>query len=67
MGDEPGRHGRAARQYDGDAAWGEPDEDRLGRPWKEIHWYSSNERIEVPEPDIPEIKPDLPKLPKHMR
>ncbi|MFJ5830881.1 RHS repeat-associated core domain-containing protein [Streptomyces sp. NPDC093089] len=57
----------AVRQYDGDAAWGEPDEERLGRPWEEIHWYSNNERIDVPKPDIPEIKPDLSKLPKHMR
>lgn len=28
-------------------------------------WYSNNERIDVPKPDIPEIKPDLSKLPKH--
>jgi hypothetical protein len=26
-----------------------------------------NERIEVPEPDIEEIKPDLSRLPKRMR
>ncbi|KQX50768.1 MULTISPECIES: RHS repeat-associated core domain-containing protein [unclassified Streptomyces] len=58
---------RAVRQYDGDAAWGEPDEERLGRPWEEIDWYSNNEKIDVPKPDIPEIKPDLSKLPKHMR
>ncbi|MFD9034702.1 RHS repeat-associated core domain-containing protein, partial [Streptomyces sp. NPDC059567] len=57
----------AVRQYDGDTAWREAEEDRLGRPWEEIHWYSNNERIEVPKPDIPEIKPDLSKLPKHLR
>ncbi|MFK0225269.1 hypothetical protein ACIQUL_05825 [Streptomyces sp. NPDC090303] len=51
---------RAVRQYVGDAAWGEPGEERLGRPWEEIHWYSNNERIDVPKPDIPEIKPALP-------
>ncbi|MFC9593631.1 DUF6531 domain-containing protein [Streptomyces sp. NPDC056944] len=57
----------AVRNYDGSAAWGDPEDERLGRPWEEIHWYSNNERIDVPKPDIPEIQPDLSKLPKHKR
>ncbi|MFI8768932.1 hypothetical protein ACIGN6_29050 [Streptomyces sp. NPDC053792] len=57
----------AVRNYDGAAAWGDPEDERLGRPWEEIHWYSNNERIEVPKPDIPEIQPDLSMLPKKKR
>ncbi|MEE1756382.1 RHS repeat-associated core domain-containing protein [Streptomyces sp. SP18CS02] len=52
----------AVRNYDGAAAWGDPEDERPGRPWEEIHWYSNNERIDVPKPDIPEIQP--PSLPK---
>ncbi|MFF1416136.1 RHS repeat-associated core domain-containing protein [Streptomyces sp. NPDC058280] len=47
----------AVRKYEGEAAWGEPEESRSGRAWEKIHWYSNNERIDVPKPDIPEIEP----------
>ncbi|ALC21052.1 RHS repeat-associated core domain-containing protein [Streptomyces pristinaespiralis] len=63
----------AVRNYDGAAAWGDPDSERPGRPWEEIHWYTRDEEnggykeIKVPKPDIPEIQPDLSKLPKHLR
>ncbi|WP_329100921.1 RHS repeat-associated core domain-containing protein [Streptomyces sp. NBC_01439] len=49
----------AVTQHDGAAAWGDADHERPGRPWEEIHWYSENQRIHVPKPDIPEITPDL--------
>ncbi|WP_328388652.1 DUF6531 domain-containing protein [Streptomyces sp. NBC_00400] len=29
------------------------NEDLGGRSWDSIHWYSGNERVTVPEPDIP--------------
>ncbi|WP_326811083.1 DUF6531 domain-containing protein [Streptomyces scopuliridis] len=63
----------AVRNYDGAAAWGDPDDERPGRPWEEVHWYTRDEEnggykeIKVPKPDIPEIQPDLSKLPKHLR
>ncbi|OKK16831.1 type IV secretion protein Rhs [Streptomyces sp. CB00455] len=61
---EMSRVAAAVTQYDGAAAWGDPDHERPGRPWEEIHWYSENQRIHVPKPDIPEIQPDLSNLPK---
>ncbi|MFE9479918.1 RHS repeat-associated core domain-containing protein [Streptomyces spororaveus] len=54
----------AVTQHDGAAAWGDADHERPGRPWEEIHWYSENQRIHVPKPDIPEITPDLSALHK---
>ncbi|MDJ0381417.1 RHS repeat-associated core domain-containing protein [Streptomyces sp. G-G2] len=44
------------RKYEMDAMDGEPEDLRSGRPWEEIHWYSNNERVHVPKPDIPEIQ-----------
>lgn len=62
----------AVRNYDGATAWGDPDDERPGRSWEEIHWYTRNEEggyteVSVPKPDIPEIKPDLSNLPEHLR
>ncbi|MFD7506091.1 hypothetical protein [Streptomyces sp. NPDC059850] len=57
----------AVRNYERSAAWGDPEDERLGRPWEENHWYSNNQRIDVPKPDIPEIQPDLSRLPKNGR
>ncbi|GGW17080.1 hypothetical protein GCM10010264_71310 [Streptomyces globisporus] len=37
------------------------DDDPIGRPWEEIHWYSGNEKIDVLKPDIPEIQPPKPR------
>ncbi|MER5358630.1 hypothetical protein [Streptomyces sp. NPDC002785] len=57
----------------GAAAWGDPDNERPGRPWEEIHWYTRDEagggykEVNVPKPDISEIKPDLSNLPAHLR
>ncbi|WSZ48870.1 DUF6531 domain-containing protein [[Kitasatospora] papulosa] len=50
---------RNVRMYESDAMFNEPDP--LGRPWEEIRWYSGNEEIEVPKPDIPEIQPPKPR------
>lgn len=66
---EMSRVAAAVKSYDGAAAWGDPEDERPGRPWEEIHWYTrdgddSFKRIDVPKPDIPEIKPNLP---KHLR
>ncbi|MFJ3940215.1 RHS repeat-associated core domain-containing protein [Streptomyces parvus] len=63
----------AVRNYDGAAAWGDPDDERPGRPWEEIHWYTRDgddgayKEVSVPKPDIPEIKPNLANLPEHLR
>lgn len=63
----------AVRNYDGAAAWRDPEDQRPGRPWEEIRWYTRDEEgggykeIKVPKPDIPEIQPDLSKLPDHLR
>ncbi|WP_435887007.1 RHS repeat-associated core domain-containing protein [Streptomyces microflavus] len=62
----------AVRNYDGAAAWGDPDDERPGRPWEEIKWYTRNEEggykeVTVPKPNIPEIQPDLSNLPTHLR
>ncbi|MDF9871472.1 RHS repeat-associated protein [Streptomyces pratensis] len=60
----------SVRNYDGAAAWGDPEDERPGRPWEEITWYTRDEeqggykQVNVPKPDIPEIQPDLSKLPK---
>ncbi len=60
----------AVRNYDGAAAWGDPEDERPGRPWEEVTWYTRDEEqggyttVDVPKPDIPEIQPDLSKLPK---
>ncbi|WP_446459137.1 polymorphic toxin type 27 domain-containing protein [Streptomyces parvus] len=51
---------RNVRMYESDVQHGELEP--LGRPWEEIRWYSQNEEIHVPKPDIPEIQP--PKPPK---
>ncbi|MCX4819181.1 DUF6531 domain-containing protein [Streptomyces sp. NBC_01142] len=44
------------KKYEIDVADGYPEHMRDGRPWEEIHWYSNNERIDVPKPNIPEIQ-----------
>ncbi|MFB6979418.1 polymorphic toxin type 27 domain-containing protein [Streptomyces scopuliridis] len=33
----------AVRNDDGAAAWGDPDDERPGRPWEEVHWYTRDE------------------------
>ncbi|MEU9065101.1 polymorphic toxin type 27 domain-containing protein [Streptomyces sp. NPDC048430] len=50
---------RNVRMYESDAMFNEPEP--LGRPWEEIRWYSGNEEITVPKPDIPEIQPPKPR------
>ncbi|RSS82996.1 type IV secretion protein Rhs [Streptomyces sp. WAC06614] len=62
----------AVRNYDGAAAWGDPEDERPGRSWESIDWYTQDgkggfTKVEVPKPDIPEIQPDLSKLPKHKK
>ncbi|MFW3460576.1 hypothetical protein ACN24K_07185 [Streptomyces microflavus] len=37
------------------------DPDPLGRPWEGIRWYSGNEKIKFPKPDIPELDPPKPR------
>ncbi|MEU2250771.1 hypothetical protein [Streptomyces sp. NPDC019224] len=49
---------RNVRMYESDVMYGDPEP--LGRPWEEIRWYSGNEEIKVPKPDIPEIQPPTP-------
>ncbi|AZK94255.1 MULTISPECIES: DUF6531 domain-containing protein [Streptomyces] len=46
---------RAVRAYELDVLDGE--ENPSGRPWESIDWYSGNEKINVPKPDIPELDP----------
>ncbi|PHQ48055.1 hypothetical protein BLA24_31895 [Streptomyces cinnamoneus] len=33
------------------------DPDLGGRSWDSIEWYSNNQRVHVPQPDIPELQP----------
>ncbi|WP_455352652.1 putative T7SS-secreted protein [Streptomyces sp. SYSU K217416] len=33
------------------------DPDLGGRAWDSIHWYSGNERVNVPQPNIPQLDP----------
>ncbi|MFE7624389.1 RHS repeat-associated core domain-containing protein [Streptomyces sp. NPDC057509] len=49
---------RNVRMYESSMEYG--DDPPLGRPWEEIRWYSGNEEIKVPKPDIPEIQPPKP-------
>ncbi len=46
---------RNVRMHEVDVADGDPN--LMGRSWDSIHWYSGNERIEVPRLDIPELNP----------
>lgn len=46
---------RNVRMHEADVADGDPNP--MGRSWDSIHWYSENQRIEVPRPDIPELSP----------
>ncbi|HET6357138.1 hypothetical protein [Streptomyces sp.] len=48
---------RNVRMYEGGIAHGDSEDELLGRSWESIHWYSNNERIDVPRPDIPELDP----------
>ncbi|MBW5483996.1 type IV secretion protein Rhs [Streptomyces bambusae] len=62
----------AVRSYDGAAAWGDPEDERPGRSWESIDWYTQDgkggfTKVDVPKPDIPEIQPDLSKLPKNKK
>ncbi|MFB7405635.1 RHS repeat-associated core domain-containing protein [Streptomyces sp. NPDC056202] len=65
----------AVRNYDGGTAWQDPEDQRSGRSWDDIHWYTRDEEdenggykeIKVPRPDIPEIMPDLSRLPTSLR
>jgi hypothetical protein len=45
------------RMHEGGIALGEPESELLGRSWDSINWYSGNEKIDVPRPDIPELAP----------
>ncbi|MET9542275.1 hypothetical protein ABZY16_33045 [Streptomyces sp. NPDC006553] len=51
----------AVRNYDGDTAWQDPEEQRSGRSWDDIHWYTRDKEdkgdggckeIKVPRPNI---------------
>ncbi|WP_406303168.1 DUF6531 domain-containing protein [Streptomyces sp. NBC_00885] len=48
---------RNVRMHEGGIAHGDSEDELLGRSWESIHWYSNNERIDVPRPDIPELDP----------
>ncbi|MEI5036218.1 hypothetical protein RB201_36910 [Streptomyces sp. S1A(2023)] len=50
---------RNVRMHESSVMYNDPDP--IGRPWEEIHWYSGNEKIDVPKPDIPEIQPPKPR------
>ncbi|MFD7258410.1 polymorphic toxin type 27 domain-containing protein [Streptomyces sp. NPDC059874] len=46
---------RNVRMHEAEVADGDPNP--MGRSWDSIHWYSNNERVHVPRPDIPELSP----------
>ncbi|MER6597471.1 polymorphic toxin type 27 domain-containing protein [Streptomyces parvus] len=43
----------AVRNYDGAAAWGDPDDERPGRPWEEIKWYTRDEEGDTRKSSCP--------------
>ena len=45
---------KAVRDHEIAVKYGDPPD---GRPWEDIHWYSNNERVHIPKPDIVEIDP----------
>ncbi|WP_246096140.1 RHS repeat-associated core domain-containing protein [Streptomyces botrytidirepellens] len=45
---------KAVRDHEIAVKYGDPPD---GRPWEDIHWYSNNERVHIPKPDILEIDP----------
>ncbi|MFJ8231447.1 RHS repeat-associated core domain-containing protein [Streptomyces sp. NPDC094448] len=46
---------RAVREYEGGIALGDTEEEARGRSWDSIRWYSENQEIKVPRPDIPHL------------
>ncbi|MFJ5227902.1 RHS repeat-associated core domain-containing protein, partial [Streptomyces sp. NPDC088400] len=45
---------KAVRDHGAAEMFGDPPD---GRAWDDIHWYSGNERVQVPKPDILELDP----------